>query len=48
MMVRKTRPYRCKYCGAILRRDAVGLYCPTENCQWHHGIDDEEDGENES
>ena len=31
---------RCKYCGAILERDAVGLYCPTRNCQWHHGADE--------
>ena len=31
---------RCKYCGEILKRDAVGLYCPTKNCQWHHGADE--------
>lgn len=25
---------RCKYCGAILRSDQDGPYCPTKNCQW--------------
>ena len=28
----------CKYCGARLRRDTVGQYCPTKNCQWQHGV----------
>lgn len=32
----------CKYCGATLKRDAVGRFCPTQNCQWHHGFDEEE------
>ncbi len=27
-------PIRCQHCGAILRRDADGHYCPTKNCQW--------------
>ncbi len=30
-------PTHCKYCGNRRRRDAVGHYCPTKNCQWHHG-----------
>jgi hypothetical protein len=30
-------PLYCKYCGAKLRRDPVGHYCPTRNCQWQHG-----------
>jgi hypothetical protein len=33
----------CKYCGARLRRDVVGQYCPTRNCQWHHGLPASED-----
>ncbi len=33
----------CKYCGARLRRDSVGQYCPTKNCQWHHGLPASED-----
>jgi hypothetical protein len=28
----------CKYCGARLKKDAVGQYCPTHNCQWHRGL----------
>lgn len=31
-------PMYCKYCGAKLRLDAVGHYCPTRNCQWRHGV----------
>jgi len=27
-------PIHCKYCGAQLRIDQVGHYCPTKNCQW--------------
>lgn len=30
-------PVNCKYCGAARRRDTVGHYCPTKNCQWEHG-----------
>jgi len=30
-------PTRCQFCGARRRRDAVGHYCPTKNCQWQHG-----------
>lgn len=33
----------CKYCGAKLKRDVVGLYCPTKNCQWQYGLPKEED-----
>jgi hypothetical protein len=28
----------CKYCGAELARDSIGLRCPTKNCQWEHGV----------
>ena len=28
----------CKYCGAKLRKDHVGQYCPTKNCQWQYGV----------
>lgn len=31
---------RCKYCGAVLKKDSVGKYCPTKNCQWQHGVTD--------
>lgn len=31
---RKEKRTYCKFCGARLKIDAVGLYCPTENCQW--------------
>ena len=30
-------PPRCPCCGARRRKDAVGHYCPTLNCQWHYG-----------
>ena len=30
-------PVYCRYCGAKRRRDHVGHYCPTKNCQWEHG-----------
>lgn len=33
-------PTHCKYDGARLRRDAVGHYCPTRNCQWEFGVPD--------
>jgi hypothetical protein len=33
----------CRYCGAKLRRDFVGQYCPTDNCQWRHGLPKEDD-----
>lgn len=33
----------CKYCGARLRRDPVGQYCPTKSCQWHQGLPKEDD-----
>lgn len=28
----------CIYCGAKRRRDIVGHYCPTRNCQWQYGF----------
>jgi len=34
----------CRFCGARLKRDTVGKYCPTRNCQWQHGIPEEEEG----
>jgi len=33
----------CRYCGARLRRDPTGQYCPTRNCQWQHGLPASED-----
>jgi len=33
----------CKICGARLRRDSVGLLCPTRNCEWQHGVPEDED-----
>lgn len=30
-------PLYCRYCGSKRRRDSVGHYCPTRNCQWQHG-----------
>jgi hypothetical protein len=35
---KKHKLTRCKYCGATLTRDCVGLRCPTHNCQWEWGI----------
>lgn len=26
----------CKYCGAKLKKDFVGKFCPTKNCQWQY------------
>lgn len=37
----KDKLTRCKYCGARLRRNSVGLYCPTKNCQWSQGVVEE-------
>jgi len=31
-------PRYCKYCGAELLMDSVGLFCPTRNCQWGPGV----------
>ena len=28
----------CKYCGAKLKKDYIGKYCGTRNCQWEFGI----------
>lgn len=33
---------RCKYCGAKLKKDFIGYYCPTKNCDWQYGIPEEE------
>jgi hypothetical protein len=33
----------CKYCGAKLRHDIVGQFCPTINCQWAQGLPAAED-----
>jgi len=33
-------PLYCKYCGAKRKRDSVGHYCPTKNCQWAQGYKD--------
>ena len=30
-------PLYCKHCGAKLRLDPVGHYCPTHNRQWQFG-----------
>ena len=39
-MKRKLRgcPIYCKYCGARLKRDPVGHYCPSKNCDWQFGV----------
>lgn len=34
----RVRWYYCKYCCARLGRDWLGQWCPTKNCQWHHGL----------
>ncbi len=39
----KPRLY-CKICGAKLRYDTVGPYCPTKNCEWHQGLPTKEGG----
>lgn len=33
----------CRYCGARLKKDTVGQYCPTRNCQWQYGLPKEDD-----
>lgn len=40
MSERDNCPIYCKYCGAKLKRDPVGHYCPTHNCQWQFGVTD--------
>jgi hypothetical protein len=32
-------PIYCIYCGAKLKKDCVGHYCPSTNCQWSFGVD---------
>lgn len=39
----KVKYTHCRYCGARLKRDFIGQKCPTPNCQWQHGLSDEED-----
>jgi len=31
-------PIYCRFCGARLKKDRIGHYCPTYNCQWRYGI----------
>jgi len=38
---RKEPRIYCKFCGAKLRRDHIGQKCPTDNCQWEHGVSDD-------
>ena len=33
---------RCKFCLAELKRSGDGYCCPTDNCQWHHGVPEDE------
>lgn len=33
----------CRFCGAKLKKDHIGKYCPTYNCQWQHGVPEEEE-----
>lgn len=33
----------CRFCGAKLKRDSVGQYCPTRNCQWQYGLPEADD-----
>jgi hypothetical protein len=42
-MPRRNKHTFCKYCGAQLKRDPIGQYCPTHNCQWEHGLPTSED-----
>jgi hypothetical protein len=28
----------CRFCGARLKLDSVGHYCPTKNCQYQFGV----------
>jgi hypothetical protein len=32
-------PLYCNFCGAKLRLDSIGHYCPTPNCQWQYGVE---------
>ena len=41
VLSQKERRVYCKYCGAKLIRDCVGWKCPTRNCQWEYGVEDE-------
>jgi len=31
-------PTHCKYCGARRKKDYIGHFCGTNNCQWEHGF----------
>jgi hypothetical protein len=41
--MREEKRIYCKYCGARLKKDYIGRYCPTENCQWQHGLPEDEE-----
>ena len=41
--MKKQKWIYCKYCGAKLKRDMVGLHCTTRNCQWEYGLPERED-----
>jgi hypothetical protein len=30
-------PIYCRFCGARLKKDHIGHYCPSKNCQWSYG-----------
>ena len=32
-------PIYCRFCGAKLKKDYVGHYCGTSNCQCCYGVD---------
>lgn len=32
-------PIYCRFCGAKLKKDNIGHYCPTSNCQNQYGVD---------
>lgn len=40
---RRVKWMYCRYCGAKLKRDPIGQLCPTQNCQWQHGLPESED-----
>ena len=41
--MKKEKRIYCKYCGAKLKKDPCGRYCPTHNCTWsqnQRGVDE--------
>ena len=32
-------PIYCRFCGAKLKKDTVGHYCPSKNCSWSLGVE---------